>query len=199
MGYKIVLGHHLIKIDDFQSDMVKEFKASDYYKKCYLTGACEFFIRAPEYCLDGAFIRLVDSNVIFGYKIDNINLYLLDDQESNYITISSLNHFSEIVNPVYFSSLFNVDDKSDLSFADFVHTLKHTPKLFKFWEYFKNNKDSIAKWYGASNDAFLVEEYTPDFYSSSQGYVRVDDVKNNHNVVGEIKTKIFHGRIKPHT
>tara|TARA_B100000131_G_scaffold312814_1_gene347401 strand:- start:4144 stop:4749 length:606 start_codon:yes stop_codon:yes gene_type:complete len=201
MSSYITLGFHNIKINDAQKRFIDDFKDSDYYRKCMLTGAREFFLHCPKYALDGAFITLVDIKVVFGYELDKYNLYLLDDIESHYVNVNNMDQFIELFNPVYFKSLFFKDNREDLSFKEFIDILKHTPKLYKFYEYYEANADHVKDWYlQVSLESILDEEYSPDYYSHSQEYeVNTSGFENNSDIVGEIKTKTFNGSIKPHT
>ena len=104
-----------------------------------------------------------------------------------------------------FSKIFNFyfmrKEIENSSFDNFTHMLKNTPKLFRFYNYFKRNIHECKRaFYEDYKSDFGTKEYKQETYLSTQEFSNERTTQPvATDVIGEIKTKKFNGTIKRYT
>ena len=192
MAYKVYLGMHTIQIGNKEDEISHAFLSSDNYRQCLVTGAKEFFLHHPDGKeLDSDIVEMRSKGILKRYSFDLLNLYLVDLDASNYFKVSSEEDFIKI---------FNDPTATFGSFSNFISILKNTHRYFRYYGFYMCNKELVKKlFYGQAHKD--DNKYQEDFYSSEQEFVEDRDFQSHArtDVIGEIKTKTFHGSIRKHT
>ena len=194
MFTKFVLGHHSIDLNNDERKTLELFyKSGTNYRKCLTTGSKElFFVYSKDW--DGIpphIQSLTDKGILIRYSFDAINLYLVDNNIGNYKDIRTEKDFKEIFNDTWLT--FS-------SFNNFVSTLRDKVGLFKYYAFYRMNKDLVKKLF---YEHMHKDDncYAEDFYSSTQEFVDDNVLTSDTDIVGEIKTKQFqkYGNIRKYT
>ena len=194
MYKRFSLGHHYIELSYNESKTLELFYSSGTNHRIDpLTGSKELsFVYSkdweniPEYI-----VSLTEKGILNRYHFDDVNLYLVDNDARN---------FKEVKTKEDFKRLFSDDSLEFSSFNSFIDTLKDTIRLYKYYGFYRMNKDLVKRLFYENRDSDK-DSYREDFYSSTQEFVDDQTTEVSTDIVGEIKTKQFqkYGNIRKYT